>query len=193
MVLIFGGISQNVDAGMIGFDRIFHNEILGRYWVNVMYGGRYLTAIFGAGLILLVYKLIVVYFKDKKAGIIGAFLTAVNYRLVLSSLIGLPDMYNAFFFLLALIYIGMLLNKPSLKKYILAWISVALSFLIKFQTYAVIPLILVHLTISFRAGKKKFLKTFISREVIIGGLVSLFIVVASMYYQFVKKVILDHK
>lgn len=185
LVLIFGGIIQNVDAGMVGFDRIFHNEIVGRYWVNAMYWGRYLTAVFGAGLIFLVYKLAVVYFKNKKAGIIGAFLTAVNYRLVLNSLVGLPDMFNAFFFLLALLYIGKLLNKPNLKKYILAWVTVALSFLVKFQIYTIAPLIFAHLAVSFRSGKKKFLKTFISRKVIIGGLVSLLIVVASMYYHFI--------
>lgn len=186
-LLVVGDAAQSVDAGGVGLERIFHSQILGRNWTNVMYWGRYVTALFGTGAIILTYNVALTYFNKRSIALVAAFFVAVNYRLVLNSRIGFPDTFSVFFLLLALWSIGMLLKKPSAKAYFSAWVTSALSFLVKYQVYALVPLFLVHTIVSARtAGRsfKKFLKAFFNKNVIVGGLIAAVIVLISHVYHF---------
>lgn len=120
----------------------------------VLFWGRFITALFGVGIVLLVYLLVNKLFKNKKIALISAFLTAVNYRQVLNSHLGLPDIYNAFFLLLALFVFSCLLQNPSRKNYLLAGVVTALSFSVKFQFFAFLSFIIVHILISWNHLKK---------------------------------------
>lgn len=185
VVSLLAGVYQT--SGWLVFDlkSIFTFQILGRNYVNVLYWGRYVTAIFGTASIYLVY-LAVLNFFNKRVAIISALLVAVNYRLVLSSHIGFIDIYNVFFLFLSFWSVSSLLKRPDLKNYIFVWITIALSFLTKYQPYAFFPFILAHLYLSFKGSRnyKEFIRIFFSRKVIIGGLGALLIVIVAHAYHF---------
>lgn len=174
---------------------LFHREVLGKYGINALYWGRYVTATFGAGVIYLTYKVALNFFENRMAGFIAALLVAVNYRLVLSSHIGFIDMYNVFFLLAVFLSISSLLKAPSWRKYLIVWILASLSFLTKYQVYAFFPLFLAHLIISLRYSDrsfKRFLAQFFSKEVIFGGVVCLgIILIAHIHYFQYWEIILD--
>lgn len=183
-------INHFSDQGLDTFTQwntIFAKEILGtRYWQNAMYWGRYLTALFGAGSILLAYKVVLEHFSKKGMAIIAAFMVAVNYRLVLNSHMGFPDMYNVFFLLLTLYVLGKLMKRPKLRYYILASLSAGLLFLVKYQPSGFIALGIAHTIISVKksGGKRNlFLKKLFSKEIIALVLVTfLIILVAHINY-----------
>lgn len=179
-ILTIGGIYKGAFAGRVGFDKIFLTEILGDRWIHPMYWGRYLTAMVGALTIYLTYLVSKKYFGSTKAALFSALFVALNYRMALNSMVGFPDMYNVLFLLLAFIFIHSLLIKPNMQNYIKAWVGAALSFLVKYQVYALIPLFFVHIYISWQQAQgniKVFLKSFLSRKVFVGGLMSLTLVI----------------
>lgn len=165
----------------------FEQTILGTQWINAVYWARYLTAIFGVGVILLTYILTSKLFKNKLVSFFAAFFVTINYRLVLNSHIGFIDMYNTFFALLGLIAIINLLEKQNLKNYILAFIAVALSFIIKYQFYTLLGLFTCQLIIAFknRYNLGLFLKSLFNRNFIISGVIATLVVVLShiQYFQ----------
>lgn len=128
---------------------LFQTYVLGERNIHALHWGRYVTAFFSLLDVLLVYLLSRRLFNSKALGLLTAFLLTFNYKHVINSHIGLPDVYNAFFVLLTLLLVVNLWKKPSLKNYLLAGIAVGLSFSVKYQIFAVFPLILVHLYISF--------------------------------------------
>jgi len=144
-----------------------------------MYWGRYLTAVVGGLVIYLTYLVAKKYFGSNWTALLASIFVALNYRLVLNSMVGFPDMYNVLFLLLSLLLTHSLMKKPNLNSYIKVWIGAALSFLVKYQIYALIPLFLAHLNISLQQAKgniREFALSFFSRKVIIGGLISFTIV-----------------
>ncbi len=156
----------------------------------VIFWGRYITAFFGVLVVLMSYLVANLYFKDKRIGLVTAFLTAVNFRQVLNSHLGLPDIYNAFFWLLSIYAIGRLFQKLSFKNYILAGISLALFFSTKFQIFPVVSFILVHGLLSWRRTRSrnpfnKF-KYFIGREVILSAITALIVVLIINHYHLVR-------
>jgi hypothetical protein len=183
-VSLFGGLYQTSGSIVLNLNNIFKLEILGKDNINALYWGRYLTALFGTSVIYLTYLTALNLF-NKKVAIISAFLVAVNYRLVLSSHIGFIDMYNVFFLLLSFWSVSLLIKKPDLRHYLLVWLSVALSFLTKYQIYSFFPLILAHFYLSIKnsgCNFRLFLKKVFSKEVVIGGLAALVLVVIFHYY-----------
>ena len=189
LFLILFWISLAVSGSIaISKTNAFHTEVLGKNWINALYWGRYLTAILGAGTVFLTYKVARIFFERRNLALIAAFFTGVNYRLVLSSHVGLPDMYNAFFVMLAMLAIGVLLKNPTVKQYFITWIALTLSFLIKYQTHVFIPFFIAHTVISLRATKhnkeKSFVQNFLSSKVILGGITALAIVLVSHIYHF---------
>lgn len=199
LVLVLGGVSKNTFSGMVGFNRIFYNDILGHQSINVLYWGRYLTAIFGAGVIVLTYYVTLSLFKRKLAAMLSAIFVAFNYRLILSSHIGFIDMYNVFFLLLAILAISKLAEKPTLKNYLISWVIVSISFLTKYQVYALFPLAVVHIYLSLREPKlnlKVFLRNLLfNKKMLIGGIVALAIVLISHTHYFIqwKRVLAIHE
>lgn len=125
----------------------------------VMFWGRFVTAVFGVGVIFLVYQVAKSFFQDKRIGLVVAFLLAVNFRQVLNSHLGLPDIYNAFFLLLSLWAFALLLKKPNFRNYLFSGITIALYFSIKYQVFTLPAFILIHSWIVWKKTKdKKILK-----------------------------------
>lgn len=164
--------------------RIFQLFILGEREINVLFWGRYVTAFFGTGVVLLTY-LLAQRLLNRNVGLIAAFLVAVNYRQVLNSHIGLPDIYNAFFLLLSLIFSYQLLRKPFTKSYLLAGVFAGISFATKFQIFSFIPLLLAHLYIALEAKKSRLAKTLLSRDVFISIFSALLVFVLLNPFHFI--------
>lgn len=188
-VLTIGGIYKGAFAGRVGFDKIFLTDILGDRWVHPMYWGRYLTAAVGALVIYLTYLVSKKYFGSTKTALFSALFVTLNYRLALNSMVGFPDMYNVVFLLLSFVFTHSLISRPNMKNYVKAWVGAALSFLVKYQVYALVPLFFAHVYISWQQAQgslKVFLTSFFSRKVILGGLVSLTIVLLAHGQYFVE-------
>lgn len=160
--------------------RIFTLYIAGERGVNSIFWARYVTAAFGVGTVFLTYLLAKKMFSQK-AGFVAALFLTFNYRNVMNSHLALPDIYNAFFLLLALIAYWNLLQKPSRLTYILAGISCGLALSIKYQIFAVVPLIFAHLYLTF---KEKFdLKKLFDTRVVVAGLcIALVLLLTNPYY-----------
>ncbi len=132
--------------------RIFQVFILGERERNALFWGRYVTAIFSIGDVFLTYLLTKKMFS-KKVALIAALLLTFNFKHVINSHIGLPDIYNAFFILLTLIFSFNLYKKPTLRNYLLTGIAAGLSFSIKYQFFTFFPFFLSHFYISFENRK----------------------------------------
>lgn len=198
VVLILGGISQNVTAGMVGFERIFNKEIIGHGSINALYWGRYTTAFFGTGVILFTYLTAKNFFGKKLIGILAGLFVALNYRLILSSHIGFIDMYNVFFLMAVFWSISVLIKKPDFKNYLTTWILVSLSFLTKYQIYALFPFLIAHFVISWRFAdddKAKLLRYLFNKMAVLGGAISLAIILLSHihYFPYWQKILEAHK
>lgn len=150
----------------------------------VLFWGRFVTAFFGIGVILLVYLVTKNLFKNKNAALIASFLTAVNYRQVLNSHLALPDIYNAFFLLLSIFFVSKLVENYNIKNYLFSAISVALSFSVKFQVFAFVPFLVVHLYISIKnqKGIVNFFQLFLSKKFLFGVILIPFIIVFLNFY-----------
>ena len=156
----------------------------------VIFWGRYITAFFGVLVVLMSYLVANFYFKDKRIGLVAAFLTAVNFRQVLNSHLGLPDIYNAFFLLFSLFTIGKLLERDTLKNYLMSGTGLALFFSTKFQIFTLPAFLLVHLILTWKRTKSKsvfsLLKSFFRKEVLLSALLALFIVLIINHYHLVR-------
>lgn len=174
--------------GSMGSGSFFSEIITGENWANTLYWGRYLTVIFGVGTIILTYVLARKLFQNRALSFLSALFVTINYRLVLNSKIGFLDIYGVFFLVLALIAVVNLYSSPSKRNYYLAWIAVTLSFLVKYQVYSLPPLFLAHLLICLKGPDKNVIslaKQTINRNFVLGGLMSLTVVLFAHYYHFI--------
>lgn len=135
--------------------KIFQTVILGERDRNALFWGRYVTAFISVANVLLIYLVASKLFSKiaaplagKFIGLIAAFLLTFNFKHVINSHIGLPDIYNAFFMMLAMLMFINLWHKPTFKNYLYAGIAAGLSFSVKFQVFALVSLGLVHIYIS---------------------------------------------
>lgn len=131
------------------YKKVFQTEILGEREINVLGWGRAVTSGFSVLVVLLVYLLAKEVF-DKKVGLIAAFLTAINYRQVLNSQLGLPDVYNAFFLLLSLHFTFRLFVNSKPANYYWAAVFTGISVATKYQIYAPLALLLVHMALVWK-------------------------------------------
>lgn len=127
----------------------------------VLFWGRFITAFLGVSVVLLVYLAVKKLFKDYRIGLVAAFLTTVNFRQVLNSHLGLPDIYNAFFLLLAIYLFSVLIKNPTFKSYLAAGISVGLFFSTKLQIFALPTFIITHTFVVWSTTNRKILKNLI--------------------------------
>lgn len=156
----------------------FHLNILGEGGSNALFWGRYITAFFGVGVVALTYLLTNRVF-GKFSALISALFVAINFREVLNSHIGLPDIFNAFFLLLALISCLRLLENPSRKNYLLTGVAHALYFSIKFQVFAFLPFLIIHTYCIWKKSGKKlknFLISYINKNLLLSLLTFLFLI-----------------
>jgi 4-amino-4-deoxy-L-arabinose transferase-like glycosyltransferase len=149
---------------------ILWTEVFGDRMVNVLHWGRYVTAVYSLGAVFLTYKISKLVF-NRNVALLAAFFVTFNFRQVLNSHIGLPDIYNCFFFLLSLLFSLILLKKPTTKNYILAGLFAALSFSTKFQLFAFLGLGLSYLYILLQDNKKNFFKKLLDKKIFLSILV----------------------
>lgn len=146
----------------------FYQQII---WQNqqtaVLYWARSISAIFGIGIVFMVYLVAVKYFDNRKIGLAAAFLTAVNYRQVLNSRLVLPDIYNAFFLLLCFYILSNLLKNPSRRNYLLSGIIIGLYSAVKFHVFAIPALVIVHLINTWALLKKRTLTDIVQNKKIL--------------------------
>ncbi|QQG43476.1 MAG: glycosyltransferase family 39 protein [Candidatus Daviesbacteria bacterium] len=165
------------------YKKIFQEEILGSREINALFWSRYVTAFFGVGVVILTYFLAATLF-NRQIGLLSAFLVSINYREVLNSHLGLPDIYNAFFLLAATLSAVYLWQKPTKMKYWLTAILVGFSFSTKYQLFALAPFALVHLYLTYQQKNwKSHLRCFFRWEVLlVPFLVLLTFVVLNPYH-----------
>lgn len=129
---------------------IAHKDaIFGNRDIYAMYWTRYITAAFGVGTVFLLYIVGKKLF-NKEVGLFAAFFLAVNYLHVLRSHFGLPDVYNGFFAVLSLYASALILEKNTTKRYLLAGFAAGMGFAIKYQIFALLPFIIVHLILTIK-------------------------------------------
>lgn len=139
-----GHLSSFFERGLFGFLEYFRYSQFG-YDSDPLhhfyYWSRYESAILSSCAIFVVYLLGKRLF-NKETGLIAAFLTAVNYRHVLSSAFALADAPAAFFALLSVFLSTSLLKSQSLRTYLLAGTGLGLALSVKYFVY-VIPAFLL--------------------------------------------------
>lgn len=184
MVISFLFSPENIPSFKNLFDLIVRFLVVNQQ-TQVLFWGRFVTAIFGIGVVLLVYLVAIRYFQDKRIGLIAAFLTAANFRQVLNSHLGLPDIYNAFFMLLSFFAFSYLLKKPSLKNYLFSGIAISLYFSTKFQVFTGPAFLIIHIYYSLKSTKNKFslefFKNFLNGKILITTIAGLLIILAINY------------
>lgn len=154
----------------IEYTRVFQLDIVGISKYDSMYFGRYVTAFFGVGIVFLIFLLVKKNF-DKVTALVAAFLIATNFRQILNSHIGLPDIYNAFFLTLAVIVILKLLKKPVKSNYFLVGLTSAFYFSIKFQVFTLLPFFIAHVFASWDRSSnflRNLAKIFFSKYLLLG-------------------------
>jgi len=137
--------------------KIFQTKILGPRDINALYWGRYVTAAFGVGVVFLIYLLGKKLF-NRQVGYIAAFFLIFNFRHTLNSHLVLPDIYNSFFLVLAILTSVNLWKKPSGKNYLIAAIVIGVSLSTKYQIFAIFPFGLAHLYATLESQKGFFKK-----------------------------------
>jgi len=163
--------------------RILQVEIFGEREINAIFWSRFITALFGIGCVYLLYLLGKKVF-GKKVGLLAAFLLVFNFKHVVNSHLGLPDIYNSFFLLLSMIFTYRLWRDPSKKNYLLAGIFAGFSFSVKYQFYSFFPYILAHFYRVYQE-KKDYLKNLFDPYFIAGGLVIPLIFLLTNPYYFI--------
>lgn len=121
---------------------------------QAMFWSRYITAAFGVGIVILTYLISKRLFGER-SGLISTLSVAVNYRQVLNSHLGLPDIYNAFFLLLSVLAAINLWKNAKSRNYIIAAFLAGISLATKYQIFALAPLLLVHIYLSLSKVKIK--------------------------------------
>lgn len=140
----------------INFIKLNPDKIIGYNGVILLFASRFFTALLGVLSVYLVYKIGEKLF-NKEVGIFSAFFLTFNYRHVLSSHLALSDVPNSFFVLLAFYACVLLLEKNTLKRYLLAGLCVGLSISMKYQVFALFPFLVVQLLLSIKHKDIRYL------------------------------------
>lgn len=178
---------------------LWQQVVLQNQQTHVLFWGRYITAAFGVGVVFLVYLVAKSFFATKdestsgrgrKIALAAAFLTAVNFRQVLNSHLGLPDIYNAFFLLLAIFSFSILLKQGTLKNYLLSGISIGLFFSTKLQTFLLPGFLTVHAFVVWvtttNKTSKNLVKSFFNKGFLIGLLIIPIVILLVNPYHLIK-------
>lgn len=145
----------------------YQDILFGRNLIYALYWGRYVNAVVGALTVLTTYLLAKNMF-NKRVALLASFFLAFNFRHVLSSHIGVPDVFNGFFTVFSLYASFLLLKKNSIKNYLFAGLIAGISVSIKYQFFHLFPLFLAHL---FWVYKKKRLCYLFDKKIFLAGFV----------------------
>lgn len=130
----------------------YREVIFGVRDINAMFWSRYVAGFTGLSTVLLVYFLSKKLF-NRQTALFAALFLAVNYRHILASHIGLPDVYNGFFSLLSFFTSYLLIEKQTRRRYILAGIAIGLAVSMKYQIFTLIPFAVIHLALFLKTKK----------------------------------------
>lgn len=169
---------------------LWQQVVIQNQQTDVLFWGRYVTAAFGVGVVFLTYLVTKRLFGDRRVSLIAAFLVAVNFRQVLNSHLGLPDIYNAFFLLLAVLSFANLLKHSTLKNYLLSAVCVGLFFSTKLQIFALPTFVVTHAFIVWKTTTNKTPKNLITKSLnksfLIGLLIILVVILLINPYHLIK-------
>ena len=143
----------------------YKDAIFGLRDINAFFWSRYIAATFGTLAVGMVYITAKRLF-NREVGLFAAVFLAFNFRHVLGSHFGLPDVHNSFFAMLTLYASVLLFEKNTRKRYIFAGIAAAISFSLKYQPFAFLPFFLTHIIWAFR--KKSVWYIFHSNMILAG-------------------------
>ncbi|MBX4205650.1 glycosyltransferase family 39 protein [Candidatus Microgenomates bacterium] len=166
-----------------GYKRIFQVDILGEREINVLTWGRMIAAGFGVGVCVLVYKLSKKLF-NKNTALLAALFSSINFRQVLNSHINLPDIYNAFFLLLSMLFSLKILNSRKKIDYLLAGLLIGISFSTKFHIYAIFPFVVITLA-TYLEEKKKWYLYFLDQNLYLSAFTALLTVLVINPYHLI--------
>lgn len=147
---------------------------------NFLYWARYLTAILGALSVVVVYLLGKKMF-NKFVGLLAAFLLAINYRHVVSSVFVLADAPVSFFTLLSVLLSFNLVKNPSTRSYLLAGLGLALALSVKYFIYVIPVFFLCHIISVFSKKNTTFNKKISSLTISKKLFLALFLFIVSFF------------
>ncbi len=174
--VIFAFFSQGFN-----FFSQYQEAIFGERNVNALYWSRYISAAVGVGAVVLTYLTAKKLF-GKTAGIFAAFFLTFNFRHVLASHFGLPDIHSSFFNILTLFASVLLFEKNTRGRYLFAGIAAGLALSMKYQPFAYLPFFVVHF---LWAIKKRSFWYIFCKDFILSILVSFVaFIIINPYYLF---------
>ncbi|MBI2443227.1 MAG: phospholipid carrier-dependent glycosyltransferase [Candidatus Levybacteria bacterium] len=186
-----------VERGFFGFLDYFFNIVAnGSNYFDTFYNffpywTRYETAILSSFASIVVYLLVKRLFS-KGPALIAAFLTAINYRHVLSSTLTLADGPAAVFATLSILLSTKLLQNPTRKNYLIAGFGLGCALSVKYFIYVFPAFFLCHFLAIVREKKvslkAKLSKLFLNKNLIVSLLLAGVIFVLINPYLF-----LNHK
>ena len=132
-----------IPLGLDTYNKLFL-DIIGKHSLNILFLTRWVTAVFGVGVVGVSYLVGKKLFGNK-AGIISALLVCVNYRQILYSHLTLPEIYNAFFLLLSFWSILRLREKASFGRSLICGLFLGFSLSTKYQYFTCITFFFVYL------------------------------------------------
>lgn len=169
-----------LDRGFFGIISDFqYTQLRGvRGPLNFLHWTRYETAILSSFAVILTYFLGKKMF-NKEIGLITAFLVAINYRHIVSSVMALVDSPASFFALLSLLLSVNLLKNSSTRSYIYAGVGLALALSVKYFIYIIPSFLLCHILVCFKIKNASILlkirSTIINKKLISALIVGVFV------------------
>ncbi|NCN58636.1 hypothetical protein COW99_01820 [Candidatus Roizmanbacteria bacterium CG22_combo_CG10-13_8_21_14_all_38_20] len=145
----------------------YSDILFGRNLISALYWGRYINAVVGALTVVITYLLAKIMF-NKRVGLLAAFFLAFNFRHVLSSHIGVPDVFNGFFTAFSLYASFLLFKKNTTRNYLFAGLIAGICVSIKYQFFHLFPLFLAHL---FWVYKTKRFSYLFDKKIFLAGFV----------------------
>lgn len=140
---------------------------------------QFLNVIMGVAIIYFVYKAIIVLFNNKKAGYIGAFITAIYPTLNLYSAILLRESVIIFFFVLSFLFFSLWIKKGELKNIILSVIFIFISSMFHGGVFLA-GLVYLFLPFFYQPEKKRW--RLFSKQLMIGVLIT--IIYSTLFFAF---------
>lgn len=151
----FTHFDEIITGGFLEFFHYFYRELSRNASISDVshnyfpYWTRYDTAFLSSFTVIPIYFLGKKLF-NKETGLVAAFLTAINYRHVLSSNFALADAPAALFASLSILLSVMCLEKPTMKRYIYAGIGLGCAFSVKYFIYIIPAFIICHCIASWK-------------------------------------------
>ena len=171
------------------YKRVLNLEILGERNLNAMFWGRAVTAFFGCLGVYLIYRLGKEMFS-KEVGLLAGFFLTFSYRHAMNSHLGLPDIYNSFFFVLSLYFAYLIWVKKTMKYYVFAGLAFGGYVSVKYQIFPIFAFGAVFVFNFLARKKRKYFEVF-ERKWWIFGLVAflVFMLVNPYFFLYFKDVV----